>query len=118
MGAKTAPLGAAKSLSRDSIVDRAVAIADLEGLDAVSIRRLGQEFGVTPMALYWHVKNKDELLDAMGDELFAGVSTELEAGTSWLEQLRSLVQRYPQTPEAQEGRSRLNAMGVKIYASR
>ena len=38
----------------------------------MSIRRLGQEFGVTPMALYWHVQNKDELLAAMGDRIFAG----------------------------------------------
>jgi len=31
----------------------------------VTIRRVAQEFGVTPMALYWHVSNKDELLAAM-----------------------------------------------------
>ena len=36
---------------------------------AVSIRRIAQDFGVTPMALYWHVKNKDELLAAMGDRM-------------------------------------------------
>ncbi len=58
-------------LSREAIVDRAIAIADVEGLEAVSIRRLGQQFGVTPMALYWHVQNKDELLAAMGDRIFA-----------------------------------------------
>ena len=60
-------------LSRELIVDRAVEMADAEGLEAVSIRRLGQEFGVTPMALYWHVQNKDELLAAMGDRIFAGL---------------------------------------------
>src|ERR1700760_825393 len=78
-------------LSRDAIVDRAVAIADTEGLDAVTIRRLGQEFGVTPMALYWHVKNKDELLDAMGDALYADLRVPAESGSDWSEQLRDVL---------------------------
>ncbi len=68
-------------LSRAAIVDRALSIADAEGLDAVTIRRLGQELGVTPMALYWHVKNKEELLDAMGDRLFDDVVIDAAAGT-------------------------------------
>ena len=52
----------------EAIIDRALALADREGLDAVSIRRIAQDLGVTPMALYWHVKNKEELLAAMGEE--------------------------------------------------
>src|SRR3954453_7085083 len=78
-------------LSRDAIVERALAIADAETLDAVTIRRLGQEFGVTPMALYWHVKNKDELLDAMGDALFADLAYDADPGASWDEQLAAVV---------------------------
>ena len=39
-------------LSRDTIVDGAIALADAEGLDAVTIRRLAEDHGVTPMALY------------------------------------------------------------------
>ena len=61
---------AAAPLSRDALVDHALDLADLDGLAAVSIRRIAQDFGVTPMALYWHVKNKDELLAAMGDRIF------------------------------------------------
>ncbi|MFL5761300.1 MAG: TetR/AcrR family transcriptional regulator [Thermomicrobiales bacterium] len=41
---------------------RALAIADSEGLQAVTIRRVAKELGVTPMALYWHFKDKNELL--------------------------------------------------------
>src|SRR3954469_751905 len=78
-------------LSRDAIVERALAIADAETLDAVTIRRLGQEFGVTPMALYWHVKNKDELLDAMGDALFADLHYGTGTDASWGEQLEAVV---------------------------
>jgi TetR/AcrR family tetracycline transcriptional repressor len=80
-----------ETLNRDAVIDRALALADAEGLDAVTIRRLGQEFGVTPMALYWHVKSKDELLDAMGDRLFASVQLDVVSGQPWDEQLRSIV---------------------------
>jgi TetR/AcrR family tetracycline transcriptional repressor len=78
-------------LSRDAIVDRALDVADHEGLDAVTVRRLGQEFGVTPMALYWHVKNKDELLDAMGDRLFASVQYATDEDATWDVRLRTVV---------------------------
>lgn len=78
-------------LTRDAIVQRALEIADAETLDAVTIRRLGQEFGVTPMALYWHVKNKDELLDAMGDALYADLSYDAGPDAPWDEQLAVVV---------------------------
>ena len=78
-------------LTRDAIVQRALEIADVETVDAVTIRRLGQEFGVTPMALYWHVKNKDELLDAMGDALFADLAYETDPEASWDQQLAAVV---------------------------
>ena len=51
-------------LTRAAVAERALRLADAEGLEAVTIRRLAQELGVTPMALYWHFKNKDELLAA------------------------------------------------------
>ncbi len=80
------------TLSREAVIGRAVAIADAEGLDAVTIRRVAQEFGVTPMALYWHVRNKDELLAAMGDCLFAGVETEVDETAPWPDRLRALLE--------------------------
>ena len=78
-------------LSRDAIVERALTVMDTEGPDAVTIRRVAQEFGVTPMALYWHVANKDELLAAMGDALLAGVTPPPATGT-WSTQLRGVVE--------------------------
>ncbi|WP_375501928.1 TetR/AcrR family transcriptional regulator [uncultured Jatrophihabitans sp.] len=77
------------ALRRDAIVERALEIADLEGSQAVTIRRLATEFGVTPMALYWHVPNKDELLAAMGDSFYAGVR--LPDGADWVERLRAVT---------------------------
>jgi AcrR family transcriptional regulator len=79
-------------LNRDAIVDRALAIADDEGIDAITIRRISKEFGVTPMALYWHVANKDELLDAMGDRIFASVQLSADDETvPWDDRLREIV---------------------------
>ncbi|HEU5007319.1 MAG TPA: TetR family transcriptional regulator [Jatrophihabitantaceae bacterium] len=77
-------------LSRETIVDRALAIADTEGTDAITIRRIAKEFGVTPMALYWHVQNKDELLAAMGDRFFDDVPPLASSGP-WGQRLRSVV---------------------------
>jgi TetR/AcrR family transcriptional regulator, tetracycline repressor protein len=74
-------------LSRTAIVDRALDIADAEGIAAITVRRLAQEFDVTPMALYWHVKNKDELLEAMGDRFFDDL--DVPTGGPWAEQLRA-----------------------------
>lgn len=77
-------------LSRAAIVERALTVMDNDGPDAVTIRRIAQEFGVTPMALYWHVANKDELLAAMGDALLADVTPPPATGP-WHVQLRAVV---------------------------
>jgi len=77
-------------LSRAAIVERALTVMDDDGPDAVTIRRIAQEFGVTPMALYWHVANKDELLAAMGDALLADVAPPPATG-AWHVQLRGVV---------------------------
>jgi TetR/AcrR family transcriptional regulator, tetracycline repressor protein len=77
-------------LSRSAIVERALAVADAEGLGAVTVRRIAQDFGVTPMALYWHVSNKDELLAAMGEQFFVGIET-LPAEATWNDDLRAIM---------------------------
>ena len=56
-------------LNRDRVLQGAVALADRSGIDALSMRALAQDLGVVPMALYKHVKDKDELLDGMVDVL-------------------------------------------------
>ena len=82
-------------LGRDVVIDRALSLADVDGLDGVTIRRLAQEFGVTPMALYWHFRSKDELLAAMGDRLLATVDLTAPAeGTvavAWDQRLQTLL---------------------------
>lgn len=61
-------------LSRDRVLKAAVALADKEGLEGLSMRRLAGEFGVVPMALYKHVANKDDMLDGMVDVVFTEIA--------------------------------------------
>ncbi|TAK01301.1 MAG: TetR/AcrR family transcriptional regulator [Chloroflexota bacterium] len=67
----TQPTPAAASgrmpLHRDRVLQAAVALADEDGLDAVSMRRLGQQLRVEAMSLYKHVANKDDILDGIAD---------------------------------------------------
>ena len=58
-------------LSREKIAAAALAIADAEGFEAVSMRRLAQELEVGTMSLYYYVKTKDDLIAAMDDALMA-----------------------------------------------
>ena len=57
-------------LSRERVLDAAIALADAGGIEALTRRRLGQELGVEAMSLYRHVANKEDLLDAMVDVVF------------------------------------------------
>ena len=52
-------------LTRDRVLQVAMALADRDGLEALSMRKLGQELGVDAMALYRHVRNKDDLFDGI-----------------------------------------------------
>jgi TetR/AcrR family tetracycline transcriptional repressor len=61
------------TLTPQTVVKGALALAEAEGLEAVTIRRLAKKLGVTPMALYWHFRSKDELLDGMAARIFEEV---------------------------------------------
>jgi hypothetical protein len=72
-------------LSRDRVLRAAVELADREGAEGLSMRRLSAELGVVPMALYKHVANKDELLDGMIDVVVAEIDPPRRpsAGKAW-----------------------------------
>jgi TetR/AcrR family tetracycline transcriptional repressor len=78
-------------LSRETVVDGALALTDAEGLEGLTIRRLATHLGVTPMALYWHFKNKDELLDAVADRLWSLMDTDVGQDRPWSARLRTLM---------------------------
>src|SRR5215216_7090429 len=79
------------TLTPQMVVERALVLADSEGLEAVTIRRLAKELGVTPMALYWHFRSKDELLDGMAASIFEEVDLSVDASVGWQEQLRAML---------------------------
>ncbi|WP_249998709.1 TetR/AcrR family transcriptional regulator [Actinoplanes sp. M2I2] len=81
-------------LSREAIVAGAVALADAEGLDAVTIRRLAQEHGVTPMAMYWHFSDKDSLLDGLAEHLIEAVKLPAPTDAPWDAQLREVLAAF------------------------
>lgn len=70
---------------------RGLEIADAEGLDAVSFRRLAAEFGVTPMALYRHVADREDLLAAMTDLVLAQIPVPDDPGQDWATTLRGVL---------------------------
>jgi AcrR family transcriptional regulator len=77
-------------LSRDRVLRAAVALADEAGIESLSMRKLAQELGVVPMALYKHVANKDELLDGMIDAIVAEIDPPL-ADADWKRVVRTRI---------------------------
>jgi AcrR family transcriptional regulator len=60
-------------LSRERVLRAAVAIADATGIGSLTMRSLAHELGVKPMALYYHVANKEEILDGIVDLVFSEI---------------------------------------------
>ncbi|MBN6034814.1 TetR/AcrR family transcriptional regulator C-terminal domain-containing protein [Amycolatopsis sp. 195334CR] len=90
---------------RARLVRTAIAIADAEGLDAVSMRRLGTELGVGPMSLYRQVAGKDDLVAEMADVVFGDHELPDPGPDGWRAKLElasrllwQVVQRHPWLP--------------------
>ena len=74
-------------LNRERIIDAAVSFADENGVEELSMRKLGAELGVEAMSLYNHVQNKDDIYDGMIDQVFASVPLPA-ADADWREAIR------------------------------
>jgi AcrR family transcriptional regulator len=77
-------------LSKDRVLGAAVALADEAGIESLSMRRLAEELGVVPMALYKHVANKEELLDGMIDVVVGEMDPPV-AGAGWKSAVRQRI---------------------------
>ncbi|MFI7417150.1 TetR/AcrR family transcriptional regulator [Nonomuraea sp. NPDC049684] len=75
-------------LTRQAILRAALALADREGLKALSMRRIGQELGVEAMSLYQHVDSKDALLDGLVEQVVTQAAPLLTEAATWQEALR------------------------------
>jgi AcrR family transcriptional regulator len=76
-----------KRLSRERVLQAAIAHADTRGLDALTMRSLAEMLEVAPMALYRHVANKDDLIDAMVDVVFSEIGVP-SGGGDWKTSMR------------------------------
>ncbi|SCL52085.1 TetR/AcrR family transcriptional regulator [Micromonospora chersina] len=98
-------------LSRDRILRAAIALADLAGIESLSMRNLAQDLGVVPMALYKHVANKDELLDGMIDVVVGEIDPPVpdpdwkQAVRRRILSAREVLRRHPWAPLAIESRN-------------
>lgn len=98
-------------LNKERILRAAVALADADGVDSLSMRKIAEELDVVPMALYRHVANKDEMLDGMVDLVVAEIDPP-ETGLDWkgamrrrILSARRMLQRHPWAARVLESRT-------------
>lgn len=77
-------------LDAETIVDAAIRVIDSEGLDALTMRRLGREMDADPTAMYRHFRSKDELQLAICDRLLGEMLASLAPSEGWRETLRDM----------------------------
>ncbi len=84
--------GERSRLSKDAVIDRALKLADTDGLEGLTIRRLAADLGVTPMALYWHFRSKEDLLDGIAEQVWSEIDVNVDPAATWSAQLRGLLE--------------------------
>ena len=77
-------------LSRELVVETALALLDQDGPGALSMRRLADHLGVAPNALYTHVRGKADLIDGLIDQVYAGLELDPDPARDWTEQLAAI----------------------------
>ena len=115
-GAETAGVldeGERTRLTRAAVVDRALALADASGLESLTIRKLATELGVTPMALYWHFRGKEELLEGLTERIWGELDTFVDAALPWPDQIRALLTSLVSVLRAHPAATQLLAQSEK-----
>ncbi|MCR3740399.1 transcriptional regulator, TetR family [Actinomadura glauciflava] len=90
-GPRESPRPAGEPAKRTRLLEAAIAIADAEGIEAVSIRRLGAHLGVRPMSLYQSITSKEELLMHMADHVFGEVILPAKGPAGWRAKLEFIA---------------------------
>src|SRR5262245_24788640 len=78
-------------LNREAIIQASLRIAARGSADAFTVRRLGEELGTDPTAVYRHFRDKDELLLSVADRTLGEVLDGIPAGLGWKDRLRELA---------------------------
>ncbi|MDY7089025.1 MAG: TetR/AcrR family transcriptional regulator C-terminal domain-containing protein [Actinomycetota bacterium] len=117
------PRGRPPAHTREQVVDAAIRIADVEGLAAVTMRRIAQELGAGAMSLYTYVPDKDRLIDLMVDRVSEPSGLPAVTG-DWRTDLialakaqRTLMLAHPWLPSALPNR-RLTGRNMLAYLER
>jgi AcrR family transcriptional regulator len=115
-------------LSKNRVLEAAMSLADRTGIETLTMRNLAQELGVEAMSLYYHVANKETLLDGLVDSLLAEI--EQERGdfdvvldpAGWLSTMRSLILtartvmlRHPWAPRVIESRTTMTPTLLRYF---
>jgi TetR/AcrR family tetracycline transcriptional repressor len=90
-------------LTRERVVEEALAIIARDGVQALTMRGLAARLGVVPGAVYHHVRSKQQLQDLVLDSVLAEVDVYLDPSLPWAEQLKVLAQRLRRALEAHPG---------------
>jgi AcrR family transcriptional regulator len=108
-------------LSRERVFQAAVALADERGIEAMTMRAVGEELGVEAMSLYYYVANKDELLDGMVDVVFSEIelpATDVDWKTAVRRRAistREALGRHPWAVGLMESRTRPGPANFRLH---
>src|SRR3954462_2056207 len=118
---QTEPSATRAPLSRERVLETAIALADQHGLEAFSMRKLADELGVAAMSLYHHVPSKDQWLDAMIDVVFSEIEPP-STGEEWQTAMRKravstreALRRHPWAVGQMEGRSTHGPANLRLH---
>jgi TetR/AcrR family tetracycline transcriptional repressor len=92
-----------RQLTRERVVEEALAVIAQDGVEALTMRGLAARLGVVPGAVYRHVRNKQQLQDLVLDGVLAEVDVHLDLSLAWTEQLTLLAHRLREVLEAHPG---------------
>lgn len=104
-------------LSRDRILRAAVDLADRSGVEAVTMRHLGEELGFQAMSLYRYVANKDDLLDGMLDLVLAEWQLPQD-GSDWRESVRTSARSVHDALRRHRWAARVLMSGIRVRPAR
>lgn len=103
------------TLDLETILAAAFAILDAEGLDKLTMKRLGEYLSVRPSAFYWHYSNKAELLGLMGQSIYLRAAEAVDESSDWRAWLRAFGQRLHESLAAHRDSARLIAVATPPY---
>jgi AcrR family transcriptional regulator len=117
------------TLTRERIISAAIELLDTDGLEGLSMRSLGERLGSAPTAVYWHVKNKDDLVTLVSERAWGEIELPDLDGLEWREaatlmsrELFSMLVRHPWVVQALSsylmpgpGKARYDDYGLAVF---